>query len=216
MAAHACSSGMPGRRWLLTAIMAAMMAGCSTTKIVQQWRDPDLQSPGYQRVVILAMTPNEVDRRAYETAFAQRLAREKHVQGIAGYTLLPDYPDYRNERKIIAAVRKAGADMVVIASLISVKKSERYVPPRLDYSPAFGMGFGYHHYSYMSFGMVYRPGYVKKEVRVRLEAVAFDARKNKMIWAGTTESFNPESSQTLIAEHVDLVVAAMRKNGLIQ
>jgi len=86
----------------------------------------------------------------------------------------------------------------------------------MDYYPTFGVGFGYHSYSHMSFGMVYRPGYVKKEVRVRLEVVAFDARKNKMIWAGTTESFNPETSQELIDGHLDVVVKALKEGGILE
>lgn len=204
-------------RLTILAVTLLLLAACaSSTKLVRHWQDADFHPPAYHRAIILAMTPDEVDRRAYETAFVQRLAREKSIQGVAGYTLMPEYVAYKDEQKVLAAVRQAKADLVLIASLISIKKNERYVPPRTDYHPTFGVGFGYHSYSHMSFGMTYRPGYVKKEVRVRLEVTAFDARMNKMIWAGTTECFNPESSQKLIAEHLDVVVKALKKGGILE
>jgi len=204
-----------GRWWIVMACLAWMTGCVSSTKLVQSWQSPDVPKKEYHRVMVMAVTGDDVSRRAYEAAFVARLEQKKGREGIQANALMPDIHQYEQESSLRKALKTSGADMVIIASLISVDKRQRYVPPRFQYMPAFGMGFGYYSYSAMSVRAIYVPGHVRTDVVVRLEVTAFDVASEKMLWAGTTHTFNPSSDQKVINENIEVVMREMKKAGIL-
>jgi hypothetical protein len=47
------------------------------------------------------------------------------------------------------------------------------------------------------------------------EVNLFDVRTNKLVWGGTTETFNPSSVQRESAGFADVVISALAKQGLV-
>jgi len=50
---------------------------------------------------------------------------------------------------------------------------------------------------------------------VSLESKVFAAADERLLWAGETKSFNPESAASVASELADLVVRDMAKSGLL-
>ena len=179
-------------------LIAFFLSGCSTTKLVTSWSDPNFNELPIQKVLIVGVIKNDLNRRAYESHFAEQLEK----QGIAGtrsHQVISDSGGY-TEEKIRSAVQKAGADAAIIAQLADVEKKERYVPPTYEYEPVFGYGHGFYGYYGMSNRYVSMPGYTTTDTIVKLETVVFSTRSEKMIWAGATRSFNPSSATSVIKE----------------
>ena len=204
--------------WMILALLSALLVlltACSSTKLLSSWHKPDLTAQPLQKVLILGVMPNDLQRRTIEDAFLQRLAKES-VTGIAGYTLMHNPEDYDEIAEIREAVHKSGADAAMIITLVENKEQERYVPPSVDYIPSYGMGYGFYNYYGMSYQAVYRPGYKTIDQIVKLETTVFLTETEEMIWAGSTESFNPPSTDKIVSENTNLIVESMKKAGLIK
>ena len=199
---------------LTTVMIFGIMACASSTKLVNDWSDPAFKGGPFKRILILAVIKDDIQRRAYEQTFTERITRNE-VTGIAGNTLIENDEDYGSKPKILEAVKKSGADAVLLAHLISVKKKEREVPGRVDYMPTFGPGYGYYGYYGRAYDTIYTPGYITEDTIVKLETTVYDSKTEKMVWAGGTRSFNPGSAKKVVTENADLIVSSMEKAGLL-
>jgi hypothetical protein len=56
----------------------------------------------------------------------------------------------------------------------------------------------------------------RTDVTVTVETLIFDVAKGQLLWAGTSETANPDDAQGLVANLVDGMVDQMRKDGLIR
>ncbi|MEA3291732.1 MAG: hypothetical protein U9Q71_05435, partial [Pseudomonadota bacterium] len=169
-------------KWPALVLTLIWLAGCaSSTKLVNSWNDPAFSGADYKRILVLGVMDDDLQRRAYEDAFVERISGKDGVVGIAGYTLMPDPDSYDEEHEVRAAVEQAGADAALLATLVGVKQQERYVPPRVDYMPSYGMGYGFYDYYGMSYQSVYRPGYMTTDTVVKLETTVFDTASEKMV-----------------------------------
>ena len=202
------------RRGIAGLAAALLLVGCSTTELVTRWSDPEYAGPALHRILVIGLLKDELHRRSVEDALARRL-QEAGVEAIPGYRLIPEPQSVDDEAKLKRLVKESGADGVLIARLKGVDKEETYVPPRTDFVPAMGLGYGYYGYYHMSFQAVYQPGYTRTDTIVRLETQLFSAAEEKLLWAGETRSFNPGSAATVARELAQLVVKEMRESGLL-
>ncbi len=200
---------------LLLVVGLSLMAGCSSTKLVDSWHASDYQAEPFKRILVLGIMQTELQRKTYEDSFVARITTGD-VVGIAGYTLMPNRQDYDDKEEIEAAVKKANADAALIARFIGEEKQERYVPPTYHHTPAFGYRHGFYDYYGMSYQAMYTPGYTITDTVVKLETTVFSTDTEKMVWAGATSSFNPSSTKKVVKENADLIVADMKKAGLLE
>jgi len=210
---------MKTRKNMFNAILPAvlifgLMACAPSTKLVKDWSDPAFKGEPFKKFLVLAVIKDDIQRRGYEQTFAERITRNG-VTGIAGNTLIEDANDYGSKPKILEAVKKSGADAVLLANLVSVKKKEREVPGRVDYMPSFGYGYGYRGYYGRAYDTIYTPGYITEDTVVKLETTVYDSESEKMVWAGGTRSFNPSSAKKVVTENADLILASMKKAGFL-
>ena len=198
--------------FIITLILL-LFAGCSSTKLVNSWSDPNFAGQSIQKVLIVGVNKDEVNRRAYETHFAERLEKEG-ITGVPAHQVISDSKKY-TEEKIRSAVKEVGADAAIISQLVSVEEKERYVPPTYEYEPVFGYGHGFYGYYGMSHRYVSTPGYYTTDTIVKLEAIVFSTQTEEMIWAGATRSFNPGSAAKIIKENTDIIIKDMKESGLL-
>jgi len=197
----------------ILSLIAFFLSGCSTTKLVTSWSDPNFNELPIQKVLIVGVIKNDLNRRAYGTHFAEQMEKQG-IAGIDAHQVSSDSGGY-TEEKIRSAVKKAGADAAIIARLAGVEKKERYIPPTYEYEPVFGYGNGFYGYYGMSTRYVSMPGYTTTDTIVKLETVVFSTRSEKMIWAGATRSFNPSSATSVIKENTQIIINDMKESGLL-
>jgi hypothetical protein len=199
--------------FLVLPLICLLFSGCSTTKLVTSWSDPNFNELPIQKVLIVGVMKNDLNRRTYELQFAEQLGKEG-ITGIAAHLVISDSSKY-TEENIRSAVKQVGADAALIARLASVEKKERYVPPTYEYEPVFGYGPGFYSYYGMSHRYISTPGYTTTDTIVKLETVVFSTRAENMIWAGATRSFNPTSATSVIKENAQIIIKDMKESGLL-
>ncbi len=199
---------------MILGVLILAMTGCASTKLVQSWEEPAFNDKPLEKILVLGVFKNDLNRRLYEDAVVKALEKENRV-GITGYSLMPNTSDYDEKEEIVAAVGKAGADAVMLATLVGVKKEEKYMPPTVTYQPSMGFSHGMYNYYAVSYDRVVDPGYTVTNTIVKLEITVFSVKTEKMIWAGATRSFNPKSEEKLVKETAELITKDMKKVGLL-
>jgi len=205
---------------VIWSVLLGLASCASQTQLYERWHDETFAGQKLEKILVIGIIKDDIRRRALESAFVTAV-ESKGTKGIAGYTLLPDNGKLDNKEGIVAAVKKAGADSVLITSFKGVIEKERKVPPRVDYVPGAGgrygpYGYGYRGYYGSRYEAVYQPGYTTTDTIVQLETRIYSAKSEKLIWAGKTKSVNVSSGDEIIKQLVSLVVHDMKKNGLIQ
>ena len=198
-----------------SALLMLALAGCTaSTKLVNTWKAPDAApltlKPG-DLVIAMVMSKEETTRRTGEDLLGEEL-RQRGLRPIPSFTLIPtDQVD--NKEKAAAAIQDAGAAALVAMRPIAVNKQQTFVPP--TYAGPGGPYGGWGPYYGYGWGAAYSPGYVVTDTIVRVETLVFDLKQNKLVWAGQSETTNPDNLGQFMRDLVKAVGADMRKKGLI-
>lgn len=210
------------RRAVTFLFATALVAGCASTEIVSQWRDPQYRDGPLKKVVVFIAAKDEGVRRAAEDRAVAALSGG--TKGVASYTLFPDQKvlDKKNEQMIKGVLEKQGIDGAIVTRLEAVDKDSVYVPPHTYTGPAavpavaavpYGSFYGYYGYAY-SYGYS-TPGYTYQETKYRIETLVYRLPQGNIVWTATTESVNPDSRQQVTEELLRIVGQELAKDGII-
>ena len=200
---------LPVRACTVLAMLA--LAACASTEFKNTWKAPDAAplsvKPG-DVVVTMVMSKEETIRRSGEDHLGDEL-RQRGLRPISSYTLIPA-PLVDDRARAESVIRSSGAVAVFIVRPIAINKEQRSVPTTyMGPGPAFGPFYAY------GWGSAYGGGSYVTDTVVKLETLVFDLRQEKMIWAGQSETTNPDKLEDFIRELVRVAVAELRKEGVI-
>jgi hypothetical protein len=196
----------------LLCIAALCMSACaSTTTFISTWKAPDVTAinPVGKSVVALVISRDSSQRRAAEIYLANDLIN-RGARAVPSYTLLGmEYPTVDAAR---ARFKEAGVEGVVIMRMVGHDQTV-IVDPGGFSGEAYGTFGSY----YSSYGMSvsYSTGSVQTETEISIETLIYSLNRDKLIWAGTSRSSNPEGLQGLVTEVADAVANQVAKQGLV-
>jgi len=204
---------MSPRSRALAALPLALAACAGGTKFVNTWKAPDgapLSVKQGDLVIAMVISKEETLRRSGEDFLSDEL-RQRGLRPIPSFTLIPT-EKVGDREGAAAAIQESGAAALFVLRPLAVNKEQTYVPPSYmgagPYS-AWGPYYGY------GWGAAYSPGYVVTDTVVRVETLVFDLRQNKLLWAGTSETTNPERLDLFMKDLVKAASAQMRRAGVI-
>jgi hypothetical protein len=197
---------------LLTLLVVTLiLAACQTTSIQSAWFDPTYAGGPMKKIDVVGVGGSLSDRRVFEDIFAQKL-RAAGVEGVPGYTVIPD--DARiAEAPFAAAVAKTGAQGVLVVRLLGVDTKTQVSTTMMvggaGWGP-YGGGYG---------GMFGPPMYPVTQVQqyevANVETTLYDVKTSRVVWAGTTQTFNPNSVAQETPGFADLIIGQLTARGLI-
>ena len=201
-------------RTCIALLMLALGACAGGTKLVNSWKAPDAAPLSLKQgdlVIAMVMSKEETTRRTGEDLLGEEL-RQRGLRPIPSFTLIPtDQVDDRE--KAAAAIQDSGAVALFAMRPIAVNKQQTYVPPSYMGPGPYGAGWG-PYYGY-GWGAAYSPGYVVTDTIVRVEMLVFDLKQNKLVWAGQSETTNPDRLDQFMRDLVKAAGADMRRKGVI-
>lgn len=201
---------MPIRFTACAAVLLATLASCASTTLESTWRDPAYQGGPFQKLAVIVLGKQEATTRGAEDTFVAGLA--PGTQGVQSYTFL-EAADAGNPEAVKAKLRSQGCDGALVARVIGVDTSVEYVPGNWSSVPVGHRSFGGYYGS--GYAAVYSPGYVEENVTVRVVTNVYDVASEKLVWSGVTETFEPSSTGSLVADNAEVILAALAELGLI-
>jgi hypothetical protein len=203
---------------IVIVLVAATLLFGKSSKLIMSWKNPACCPPKkFHRVLALGLSDKTVVRADFEDALAAELS-SKGYEAVPGNTILLRPPgtqldlDYLKEQ-----VRANQIEAVVVSRLVKVDETVTYVPGTAYFTPYpyYNTFYGYYGTLYP---VVYSPGYLQKEKKVRVETNLYyvnGAPDGQLVWTGTTDTFNPSNVHKAIKGLVNLVVTKMQKDDAL-
>jgi hypothetical protein len=180
-------------------------------KLLSVWRIHDGSKLNFagQKVASLVITDDQALQMSGEEALARELY-SRGVTGVATYRIAP-----REELKTAAKARpwfdKAGVAGVVVMRPAAVEREKVYSPV-VWASGYYQSYWGYYDYGWTHVGAVRASG---TRTTVVVETLVFDLRRDKLVWAATSETKDQTNLQEFIGELVSAAVKEMQKADFI-
>jgi len=183
-----------------------LLTGCSASKVVQSWADPNLPKP--KKLMVFGVTSEEGLRREYEDLLSQALSA-RGLDAIPSYNVLQVKGEVDKE-KVIAAVHKAGVDGVFITRLVTVTT-------RVDAVPQSGPVQTYP----FSAASSYWPTYYVESYRLvehdlaYIESNIYATPSSALIMSIMTQTIDPNYSDRQIRDLVAVIVEELGKKRFL-
>ena len=201
----------------LSALSTLPLAFGKSSKLVMSWKKPGyLPVAKPYRVLTLGLSDKTSVRADFEDALASQLA-VTGIECIPGNTILlrPEGTQF-DLQYLKTQVRENRITTIVVSRLIRVDNSVTYVPgtPYIAPYPYYNTFYGYYGAVYP---LVYSPGYLKKEKKVRIETnvYAVSSGEGELVWNCITDTFNPSNVDKAIDRLVKLIVKQMQADGAL-
>lgn len=195
---------------LALAILAiALAGGCSSAKITNTWRDPSFVGPiAFKKTAIIVIHNDGAIRRTAEDELVKQIGPDRAV---AGYAILTD-DDLKQASTVRAKLLAENIDGAVTMAVVGKKSQTTYVPGSGGYGPM------YSYYDYYGRGgaMVGSPGMVVTDNIVSIQTNIYSVNDGKLIWSGTSETFDPSNVTSVIKDIAKAVGQELRKEKLLQ
>ncbi len=186
-----------------------LAVGCASTRIGSAWSEPGRPAKPYRDILVFGVAAKSKIRRAYEDSFVAAL-KDQGVRARAGSSLLPEGA-LDDPEAVKRAVSLSRADGVIVTHLVGETARTVLVPPRTYTDPEF-YGRLYPYYGRV-YDTVAEPGYYARYPVLQLETNLYDARRESLVWSGRSETMDPGSESTTIAEVIAAVIAALGEAG---
>jgi hypothetical protein len=200
---------LPLRIFALAMAVALGLTACAaSTKIVNQWVNPDYTSPRFRKILVIGVSKQPSIRRTFEDEFVKQL-KAAGVEAVPSYLYIPE-DGQADESRQQATVTQANADGVIITRLVRVEKKTQVIPG--FYQPA-PFGF-YRGYSAAWLGYYEPPRVYQYDVYIS-ETSLYDTARSQLVWTGTVETTAPDEINKEIERYVDTVIDVLKSRNLL-
>ena len=181
--------------------VATLAMGCATTEMTSTWTDPSAKGAAMSRIAVIAMTKDPGLRRMAEDSAAAQLAG---AQATPSYQVLGD-ADLKDREGVKAKLKAAGYNGVLVMRLAGVSEQVTAVGPYDTFD-------GYYDYAG---GAVYAPGYLETDTVVRVISNLYSLPDNKLVWSGTSKTFDPTSASQFMGDVSKAVAKSLQKDRVV-
>jgi hypothetical protein len=185
-------------------------SGCASTRIVNEWREPDYIPPAFKKVVVLGIAKEAVLRRSFEDEFVAQL-KANGIDAAPGYQFIPE-DGQAAEARLLNAVKQTGADAAIMTRLVRIEHRTQITPGYYNAYPVHGF---YRWYSWGWTGF-YEPPRVYNYDVYTSETSLYDLKQDRMVWAGTVQTTDPGNIRKEIKNYVQTVIEALKENNLLR
>ena len=200
------------------ALIWLTMAGCTSSRIVSSWKNPDSNQRVFKKVLVLGLMNNE--ERVLRVSMEDHLVADLKNLGYDAYCSCDEFSPKMftgmNESEAVSKLRNSGFDAVLTVVLLDKVKERQYVPARVFHSPY--VIYQRHFWGYYTtiYDRVYSPGYYETSTKYFWETNLYDLNNNRdLLYSVQTRSFDPSSAASLSNEYSRMLVQDMVKKDIL-
>jgi hypothetical protein len=193
-------------------ILGTLFFSCASSQLSNMWRDPSYSKGPITSMFIITMKKDPTLRRIWEDGFVNALAKYG-VEATPSYQVFPgDLPD---TNQVGEEVRTKGYEGVLVVTKLPTDTITTYVPGYVATEPVVRYNPWLNEY-FTHYRDVYYPGYTETEKVFRHEVNVWTTKDGgRLIWSGTGEVLNPNSSKDVNAQIIKLIVPELARQGII-
>lgn len=196
-----------------------LINSCSTVELVENWKNPDVDTYLPNKVLLIGMTSNHDARQQFET----QLQEEYSSRGIESVKSL-DFVDlyFSSEEKTNEELKvlegkliDEGFDTILFTKIIGVEDKIAYKENYYEYDSTY-IKFSEDYLRYQD--AFYNPDYYEEYTVYHTETAMYcicPTKERDLIWKGYIDVMDPESMHKTINDYVRLVIVVLEEQLLI-
>ena len=195
---------------LMAGASFALAACGSSTQFTSTWSDPAGQPVAVNElhVATVFFNGNESLRREGEDVMVEEIAKAGTAP-IASYRIIAENPNDREIAKRMLS--EAGVDAVLSMRVVRRERTFTVSPDYWAGSP-YGSLWGYWTHGW---GSLYEAGYMTTDLVISVETLLYSLKDEKLLWAGMSETIDPEDVESAVRSVAKKAVKEMRDDGVL-
>ena len=203
---------------LILIVAIGFLTSCTTTQLVDTWRNPDVAAYNSSKILIVGLTSNKKAREKFE----RKLKREYEKRGIEAVMSLEVFEASLSTEKTENELKELenrliedGFDSILFSKLIGVEDKMAYNSTYRD------IDYSYRNFRddyYKNQDIYFNPEYYIKYKVYHAETSLYcicPVKDRELIWKGYIDILDPESANNTVDDYVALVVYALEEEQLL-
>jgi len=206
-------------RYIFLLLIAFVLTGCTTTQLVDTWRNPDVTEFSSSKILIVGMTADKQARKRFE----KQLKDEYESRGIEAVMSIDVFKssitsEEKTEEELKAIEEDLindGFDSILFSKVVGLDDEMAYSSTYNDVDRDY-RNFRDDYYSNQD--IYYNPEYYIKYKVYHAETSLYclcPTEDRELIWKGFIDIIDPDSARKAINDYVHLVVYALEQEHLL-
>lgn len=205
------------KKWIVILLIALM--GCSSTELVENWKNPDIVLFNADKVLLVGMTQNMEAREEYETKLHKEF-KERGVEAMRSIDLFDvEFTSSERSEEELARVQQQlldkGFDAILFTKVVGMENIESFRKSMANLDEYYG-GFeeDYLQHQNIYYDSEYYDDYSIYHTETSLYCICIE-KERELIWRGSIDISDPIDAKKTINDYIKLVVLAMEEQDLI-
>jgi hypothetical protein len=203
---------------MVVCVALFLLTGCSSSRITHSWKSDISPAKKYNRIMVVGIMPENVRnlREKMENHFVGDLTERGFTAISSSNAYGPKSFENITEKGALAKLSSSEVDAVITIVLLDKKRERYYVPGRVYYSPYNMCQRRFWGYYTTIYDRIYSPGYYEENTKYFWERNFYDMESKELLYSVQTESFDPNSAESLAHEYGLIILNDMAKQGIIK
>lgn len=196
-------------------ILVFTLLSCNSTQLVETWKNPDITTYTPSKVLVVGLTANLEARQKFET----KLKNELEMRGAEAVSSLDIFKTEKMTeielKKLEYHLINNGFDTILFSKVIGVEDKIVYKDDFDGYDETYRK-FNEDYIRYQD--VFYNPDYYNEYTIYHAETSMYcicPTKDRELIWKGYIDIVDPESTDKTIINYVNLVIAVLEEEQLI-
>ena len=200
-------------------LLSLTLMGCASTRMVQNWKNPDIVLFHAYQVLIVGMSQNPDTKNDFETKL-QKEFEKRGVESMKGIDLFDvKFIDEAKSEEELSYVEQQllekGFDAILFTKLVGLENKDTFKKKTSDFHDYFGtFQEDYLHQQSMNLEANYNDHYPVYYTETSLYCICPD-KERELIWRGSMEISNPMDIEKTVDNYIRLVVKSMEEQDII-
>lgn len=192
-----------------------LFLSCTTADLVNNWKNPDIDTYEATKVLIVGMTSNDEARKAFEDKLKKEY-ESRDIEAVASYKY------FNNEKKTEEDLQEIenrlltdGFDTILFSKVLGTDNKERLARAYKDVDRTYRR-FRDDYFLYQD--IYYNPEYYESYPVYHAETALYcicAGKDRELIWKGYIDIIDPASVKETVDDYIKLIVFVMEEQKLI-
>jgi len=205
-------------RYILIALIVFIFFGCSTSKMVNQWKDPATETFLANKVLVVGMTADKEIRRAFETELSQELEKNEVVAVRSIDFFESSFNNVKQSEADLNMLQQEllekGFDAILLSKITGQYSKVTVVQAYRSFAKPYQSFRDYYYSNQHIYQREQSESYRVYISETSLFCICLE-KERELLWRGQIEITAPSSSEKGISDFVKTLTAALKEKEIL-
>jgi hypothetical protein len=203
----------------LVLVLLIVLMGCSSTEMIENWKNPDIVIFDASKVLLVGISNNEQARINFENKL-QKEFDNRNVEAVRSLDVFDvNFTDSKRTEKDLDALEQSlldkDFDAILLTKIVGSESRQSFRKSIDDlYTNREGFNEDYRRHQDIYYQDEYYETYTVYNAETSLYCICM-GKERSLIWRGSIDILDPDNVEKTIKDYVRLLVVAMEEQDLI-